>query len=120
MLADIKEQVLSVMSLRLMAVVLPAIVLSILTAMAMYQLGFPTMVYDEVVLILTTLMHVVLGVWSALNAVLFGIVIAGLLFALLLPVLIVLREIQKKRNEPSVGSDPVVHSSSNMADATRQ
>ncbi|MGN6412054.1 MAG: hypothetical protein ACTHK9_11540 [Nitrobacter sp.] len=120
MLSDIKEQVLSVMSLKLMAVVLPAIVLSILTAMVMYQLGFPTMVYDEVVLILTTLMHVVLGVWSALNVVLLGIVIAALLFALFLPVLIVFREIQKKRNEPSAASDSVVHSSSNMADATRQ
>jgi hypothetical protein len=120
MLSDIKEQVLSVMSLRLMAVVLPAIVLSILTAMAMYQMGFPAMVYGEVVLILTTLMHVVLGIWSALNAVLFGIVIGGLLFALLLPALIVFREIQKKRNEPSADSHLIAHSSPNTADASRQ
>lgn len=119
MLADIKEQVLSVMSLRLIAIVLPAMVLSILTAMAMYQLGFPTMVYREVVLILTTLMHVALVLWSALNVILYGIVIAGLLVALFLPALIILWEIRKKRNEsPAAASSP--HPSSNMAEAMRQ
>lgn len=119
MLADIKEQVLSVMSLRLIAIVLPAMVLSILTAMAMYQLGFPTMVYGEVVLILTTLMHVALVLWSALNVVLYGIVIAGLLVALFLPALIILWEIRKKRDEsPAAASSP--HPSSNMAEAMRQ
>jgi hypothetical protein len=120
MLTDIKDEILSVLSLRLMVIVLPAVILSILAAMAMYSLGYPSMVYGEVVLVLKTLMHLMLGVWSALKAILYGIVVFGLLLVFLLPVLIILREIQKKRNEPSAASDSVVHSSSNMADATRQ
>ncbi|MEH6950385.1 hypothetical protein V4R08_03400 [Nitrobacter sp. NHB1] len=120
MLADIKEQVLSVMSLRLAAVMVPAVVLSILAGMAMYALGYPTMVYVEVILVLKTLMHVVLVVWSALKAILYGIVVFGLLLVLFLPVLIILRQIRKKRSEPSAVSSPTPQPESNMADAVRQ
>lgn len=121
MLADIKEQILSVLSLRLVAVVLlPAAVLSILTGMLMYSLGYPAMVYAEVVFILKTLMHLILGLYSALMAVVYGIVVFGLLLIFLLPVLIILRQIQKKRNEPLAVSDPTPQSSSSAADATQQ
>ncbi|GAB1716007.1 MAG: hypothetical protein NTAFB05_10490 [Nitrobacter sp.] len=119
MLTDIKEEVLSVLSLRLMMVVLPAVVLSILAGMVMYSLGYPSMVYGEVLLILKTLMYLILGVWSALKAILYGIVVFGLLLVLLLPVLIILREIQKKRNEPPAVSDPPPQPSSDMADPVR-
>jgi hypothetical protein len=104
--ADIKEQILSLVNLRLAAVLLPAVVLSILAGMAMYALGYPTMVYMEVLLILETLMYLVLGVYSALKAIFYGIVVFGLLLALLLPVWIILRQIQKQRNVPSAASSP--------------
>lgn len=120
MLADIKEQILSVLSLRLLIVLLPAAVLSILAGMAMYSLGYPTMVYGEVLLILQTLMHLILGAWSALMAIFYGIVVLGLLLVFLLPALIILREIQKKRNEPSADSNPTPQPSPTMADALRQ
>jgi hypothetical protein len=120
MLADIKDQVLSIMSLRLAAVIAPAVVLSILAGMVMYALGYPTMVYVEVVLILKTVMHLVLVVWSALKAILYGIVVFGLLLALFLPVLIILRQIRKKRNEPSAVSSPMPQPESNIADVVRQ
>jgi hypothetical protein len=120
MLTDIKEEILSVLNLRLMMVVVPAAILSILTAMAMYSMGYPSMVYGEVLLILKTLMHLILGVWSALNAILYGIVVFGLLIILLLPVLIILREVQKKRNEPPAVSDPLHQPlSSDTADPMR-
>jgi hypothetical protein len=106
MRADIKEQILSLVNLRLAAVLLPAVVLSILAGMAMYSVGYPTMVYMEVLLILETLMHLVLGVYSALKAIFYGIVVFGLLLALLLPVWIILRQIQKQRNVPSATSSP--------------
>jgi hypothetical protein len=106
MRADIKEQILSLVNLRLAAVMLPAVVLSILAGMAMYALGYPTMVYMEVLLILETLMYLVLGVYSALKAIFYGIVVFGLLLALLLPVLIILRQIQKKRSVPLATSSP--------------
>jgi len=120
MLADINDQVLSIMSLRLAAVIAPAVVLSILAGMVMYALGYPTMVYVEVVLILKTVMHLVLVVWSALKAILYGIVVFGLLLALFLPVLIILRQIRKKRNEPSAVSSPMPQPESNIADVVRQ
>jgi hypothetical protein len=116
MLKDIKAEILSVLSLRLMVVVLPAVVLSIFAAMIMYSLGYPSMVYGEVLLILKTLMHLILGVWSALNAILYGIVVFGLLLVFLLPVLIILREIQKKRNEPPAASGSTPQPSSDIAD----
>ncbi|ABE63087.1 hypothetical protein Nham_2295 [Nitrobacter hamburgensis X14] len=120
MLADIKEQIFSIMSLRLAAVLAPAVALSILAGMVMYALGYPAMVYVEVLLILKTLMHLVLVVWSALKAILYGIVVFGLLLALFLPVLIILWQIRKKRNEPSAVSGPTPQPASNMADAMRQ
>jgi hypothetical protein len=88
--------------------------------MVMYALGYPTMVYVEVVLILKTVMHLVLVVWSALKAILYGIVVFGLLLALFLPVLIILRQIRKKRNEPSAVSSPMPQPESNIADVVRQ
>jgi hypothetical protein len=120
MRADIKEQILSLVNLRLAAVLLPAVVLSILAGMAMYALGYPTMVYVEVLLILKTVMHLVLVVYSALKAILYGIVVFGLLLALFLPVLIILWQIRKKQNEPSAVSSPTPQPASNMADAVRQ
>jgi hypothetical protein len=121
MLADIKEQILSVLSLRLVAVVLlPAVVLSILAGMVMYALGYPAMVYAELAFILQTLMHLILGAYSALKAIVYGIVVFGLLLVFLLPVLIILRQIQKKRNEPSVAPGPTPQPASDMADVMRQ
>ena len=81
-----------------------AVVLSILVLWIMYAQDYPALAYGEVVLILETLMHLVLAVWSALKAILLGIVVFGLLFAFLLPVLIVLRDLWKKRNQPSGAS----------------
>lgn len=101
MQADVKKQMLSILNLRLLALLVPALVLSILAAMVMYALGYFSMVYGEVVLVLTTLMHLLLAVWSALKAILLGIVVFGLLLAFFLPVLIVLWELRKKRNLPS-------------------
>jgi hypothetical protein len=106
MLADIKEQILPLVNFRLVMVLLPAVVLSILAGMLMYALGYPTMVYMEVLLILKTLMHLVLGIYSALKAIFFGIVVFGLLLVFLLPVLIILRQIRKQRNELSAVSTP--------------
>jgi hypothetical protein len=106
MLAEIKEQILPLVNFRLVMVLLPAVVLSILAGMLMYALGYPTMVYMEVLLILKTLMHLVLGIYSALKAIFFGIVVFGLLLVFLLPVLIVLRQIRKQRNELSAVSTP--------------
>ena len=119
MLTEIKEEILSVLSLRLMVIVLPAVILSILAAMAMYSLGYPSMVYGEVLLVLKTLMHLILGVWSALKAILYGIVVFGLLLVFLLPLLIILREIQKKRNEPPAALGPTPQSPSDMSDPMR-
>jgi hypothetical protein len=106
MLADIKEQILPLVNFRLVMVLLPAVVLSILAGMLMYALGYPTMVYMEVLLILKTLMHLVLGIYSALKAIFFGIVVFGLLLVFLLPVLIILRQIRNQRNELSAVSTP--------------
>lgn len=103
MQAETKEQILSIINRRL-AVLLPAVVLSILVLWIMYTQDYPALAYGEVVLILETLMHLVLAVWSALKAILLGIVVFGLLFAFLLPVLIVLRDLWKKRNQPSGAS----------------
>lgn len=103
MQAETKEQILSIINRRL-AVLLPAVVLSILVLWIMYAQDYPALAYGEVVLILETLMHLVLAVWSALKAILLGIVVFGLLFAFLLPVLIVLRDLWKKRNQPSGAS----------------
>ena len=111
MQADIKEQILSIINLRLLTILLPAVVLSILAGWIMYALGYPAMVYGEVVLILKTLMHLLLAVWSAFKAVLLGIVVFGLLLVFLSPVLIVLRELRKKRNLPSIASSLAASSS---------
>jgi hypothetical protein len=120
MQAETKEQILSIINRRL-AVLLPAVVLSILVLWIMYAQGYPALAYGEVVLILETLMHLVLAVWSALKAILLGIVVFGLLFAFLLPVLIVLRDLWKKRNQPSGASalaPQVPDDMSNSAQAT--
>ena len=55
MQADIKEQILSIINLRLLTILLPAVVLSILAGWIMYALGYPAMVYGEVLLILKVL-----------------------------------------------------------------
>lgn len=104
MQADVKKQMLSILNFRLLALLLPALALSILAGMVMYALGYFSMLYSEVVLILTILMHLLLAVWSTLKAVLLGIVVFGLLLAFLLPVLIVLWELRKTRDLPSDGS----------------
>ena len=106
MLADTKKQILSLVNLRVMAVMLPALVLSVLAGWVMYLLGYPMMVLVEIRLIVETLMHLVLGAWSALKAIVYGIVVFGLFLALLLPVLIAQRLMQKKRNLPSAASNP--------------
>ena len=106
MLADTKTRILSLVDLRVMAVMVPALVLSILAGVVMYELGYPAMVFVELRLILETLMHLVLGAWSALKAIFYGIVVFGLLLALLLPVLIAQRFIQKKRDVPSAAQNP--------------
>ena len=106
MLADTKTQILSLVNLRVMAVMLPALVLSILAGWVMYLLGYPMMVLVEIRLIVETLMHLVLGAWSALKAFFYGIVVFGLFLALLLPILIAQRLMQKKRNVPSAASNP--------------
>ncbi|MEO6382458.1 MAG: hypothetical protein ABI146_05760 [Nitrobacter sp.] len=106
MLADTKTQILSLVNLRVMAVMLPALVLSILAGWVMYLLGYPMMVLVEIRLIVETLMHLVLGAWSALKAFFYGIVVFGLFLALLLPILIAQRLMQKKRNVPSAVSNP--------------
>ncbi len=106
MLADTKKQILSLVNLRVMAVMLPALVLSSTGRMVMYVLGYPMMVLVEMRLIVETLMHLVLGAWSALKAIVYGIVVFGLLLALLLPVLIAQRLMQKKRDLPSAASNP--------------
>jgi hypothetical protein len=104
MQADTKRQILSIINLRLLTILLPAVVLSILAGWIMYALGYPAMVYGEVLLVLKVLMHLLLAVWSALKAILLGIVVFGLLLVFLSPVLIVLRELRKKRNQPSDAS----------------
>jgi hypothetical protein len=119
MQADVKKQMLSILNLRLLAVLLPAVVLSILAGWIMYALGYPAMVYGEVLLVLKTLMHLLLAVWSALKAILLGIVVFGLLLVFLLPVLIVLRELRKKQNPPSDTSSLVPQTSSSTAEETR-
>lgn len=119
MQADTKGQLLSIINLRLLAILLPAVVLSILAGWIMYALGYPAMVYGEVLLILKTLMHLVLAVWSAVKAILLGIVVFGLLLVFLLPVLIVLRELRKKRNPPSDASSLAPQASSSTAAETR-
>jgi len=120
MQADVKKQMLSLLNFRLLALLLPALVLSILVGWIMYALGYPAMVYGEVLLILKTLMHLLLAVWSALKAILLGIVVFGLLLGFLLPVLIVLRELRKKRNLPSDTSSLALQPSSSAAGETRQ
>ena len=106
MLADTKTQILSLVNLRVMAVMLPALVLSILAGWVMYLLGYPMMVLVEIRLIVETLMHLVLGAWSALKAFFYGIVVFGLFLALLLPIFIAQRLMQKKQNVPSTASNP--------------
>lgn len=106
MLADTKKYIDSLVSLKLVGVMLAAVVLSILALLIMYALGYPTMLLGEVHLIWATLMHLVLAVWSAILAILFGIVVFGLLLIFLLPFLIGLRLYQKKRNGPSAISSP--------------
>lgn len=101
MQADLKKQMLSILNFRLLALLLPALALSILAGMVMYALGYFSMVYGEVVLVLKVLMHLLLAVWSALKAILLGIVVFGLLLVFLSPVLIVLWELRKTRNLPS-------------------
>ena len=100
MLADIKKYIDSLVNLKLVGVMLAAVVLSIVALMIMYALGYPAMLLGEVHLIWATLMHLVLAVWSAVEAILFGIIVFGLLLAFLLPFLIGLRLYQKKRNAP--------------------
>lgn len=101
MQADVKKQMLSILNFRLLALLVPALALSILAGMVMYALGYFSMVYGEVVLVLKILMHLLLAVWSALKAILLGIVVFGLLLVFLSPVLIVLWELRKTRNLPS-------------------
>ena len=100
MLADVKKYIDSLVNLKLVGVMLAAVVLSILALLIMYALGYPTMLLGEAYLIWATLMHVLLAVWSAVKAILYGIVVFGLLLAFLLPFLIGLRLYQKKRNAP--------------------
>ena len=100
MLADTKKYIDSLVNLKLVGVMLAAVVLSILALLIMYALGYPTMLLGEAYLIWATLMHVLLAVWSAVKAILYGIVVFGLLLAFLLPFLIGLRLYQKKRNAP--------------------
>ena len=99
MLAEIKEQIPSLAA---------AVVVSILAGIVMYALGYSALMYAEVLLILETLMYVVQAGYSALKAIFLGIVVFGLLLALLLPVLMVLwRQVQKrKRNALSDASSP--------------
>jgi hypothetical protein len=107
MLADTKKYIDSLVNLKLVGVMLAAVVLSILALMIMHALGYPTMLLGEVYLIWATLMHLVLAVWSAIEAIVFGIVVFGLLLAFLLPFLIALRLYQKKRNTPPAVSSPM-------------
>jgi hypothetical protein len=100
MLADIKKYIDSLVNLKLVGVMLAAVVVSIVALMIMYALGYPGMLVGEVHLIWATLMHLVLAVWSVIEAILFGIIVFGLLLAFLLPFLIGLRLYQKKRNAP--------------------
>ena len=106
MLADTKKYIDSLVNLKLVGVMLAAVVLSILALLIMYALGYPTMLLGEAYLIWATLMHVLLAVWSAVKAILYGIVVFGLLLAFLLPFLIALRLYQKKRNAPPAVSGP--------------
>ncbi len=106
MLADTKKYIDSLVNLKLVGVMLAAVVLSILALLIMYALGYPTMLLGEAYLIWATLMHVLLAVWSAVKAILYGIVVFGLLLAFLLPFLIALRLYQKKRNAPPAVSSP--------------
>ena len=106
MLADTKTRILSLVNLRVMAVMVPALVVSILAGIVMYALGYSALMYAEVLLILETLMYVVQAGYSALKAIFLGIVVFGLLLALLLPVLIAQRFIQKKRDVPSAAQNP--------------
>ena len=106
MLADTKKYIDSLVNLKLVGVMLAAVVLSILALLIMYALGYPTMLLGEAYLIWATLMHVLLEVWSAVKAILYGIVVFGLLLAFLLPFLIALRLYQKKRNAPPAVSSP--------------
>ena len=100
MLADVKKYIDSLVSLKLVGVMLAAVVLSLVALLIMYALGYPAMLLEEVYLIWATLMHLVLAVWSAIEAIVFGIIVFGLLLAFLLPFLIGLRLYQKKRNAP--------------------
>ena len=106
MLADAKKQIDSLISLKLVGVMLAAVVVAILAALIMYALGYPSMLVGEVRLIFETLMHLVLAVWSAVKAILYGIVVFGLLLAFLSPFLIGLRVYQKKRNTPPSVPNP--------------
>ncbi|EAQ37024.1 hypothetical protein NB311A_07738 [Nitrobacter sp. Nb-311A] len=119
MQADVKKQMLSLLNFRLLALLLPALALSILAGMVMYALGYFSMVYGEVVLVLKILMHLLLAVWSAVKAILLGIVVFGLLLVFLSPVLIVLWELRKKQNPPSDASSLTSHPSSSTAAETR-
>ena len=111
MLADTKKYIDSLVNLKLVGVMLAAVVLSILALLIMYALGYPTMLLGEAYLIWATLMHVLLAVWSAVKAILYGIVVFGLLLVFLSPVLIVLRELRKKQNPPSHASSLAASSS---------
>jgi hypothetical protein len=94
-----------------------AVVVSILSAMIMYALGYPAMLIAEVLLILETLKYVVIGGYTALKAIFLGIVVFGLLFALLLPVLILVRrQVQKEQNAPSAASSPTPQPSSDTVE----
>ncbi|MBU6461841.1 MAG: hypothetical protein KGL35_22535 [Bradyrhizobium sp.] len=106
MLADIKKQIDSQLSLKMVGVLLAAVVLSIVALMIMYALGYPAMLLGEMHLIWATLMHLVLAIWSAIEAILFGIIVFGLLIAFLLPFFLAYRIYQKKRNAPPSVSNP--------------
>ena len=78
-----------------------ALVVSILSSIVMYALGYSAMMVAEVLLNLETLKYVVIAGFSALKAIFLRIVVFGLLLGLLLPGLIVLRRVLNKKLAPS-------------------